>query len=406
MAISFIDKSYLDSDIDKIVQNTNITNFSAASKAKLIFDIVNDKFLAQVNTFENNINIPFLRNAPGAFLDYIGEIFGVERPKATRVTTQSEDKIFYFHTLETNFGVINNGRDIVIPAGTKIMNTTSDTSNRIIYLTTETTILPRNQNKVYFAAQSDSYGENANAGENTLIYHDFTNYSDYLNDSLMCANETSITYGSDEMTDDNYRFFISKQQQIQEAANFTALEAKLRLIPGISDVKRILYRRGIGTADWIIKSITPTVSGQLLDLAQSVLDSYESDGLDHLAITPVNIGVQLFISITYTKRLESKEKEQIKTDVIRNLTNQINSLDIGQSLIVDQLIKTILNSSDKIQSIGTPIKPIDRIILYKRSDISDSRLKRTLLSDYTANEYDRVIVEPTIDNPISIVDKN
>lgn len=408
MSTLSVDRSHLtEDDLTTLAQNTNITHLAFGSKARIIHDTMNSKLNAQLDVYQNNVDLAFLRGATGIFLDYFGEVFNVERELAQQAEVSDTEQNIMFYTQEASFGAINNGNDIILPSGTNIFSSADATDpSRVTYTTTQQYILPAAQNQVFVSANSNGFGQDQNVGENSLNYTDFTNYADILNQSLLVTNSVSIAYGSDATTDDNYRFLIKQQAVSGEAANFTAINTALLQIPGVANVSRILYTRGIGTADWIIQATTPTISTDLLNLCQTAITENVADGLDHQALAPTTIGLQLFLSITYVGSLQDSVKTQINNQLISNITNYVNNIGVGNPLVIDQLLKVVLNSSPQIKSIGTFVAPFDQIVIYKRSPISDTRLKRTLVGDYTAAGYERVIMEPTLTQPITITELN
>jgi len=388
---------------------TNVTHLSPGSKARLVLDIVNDKLGIQANQFDSNIGKAFIRNATGDLLDFIGEIFGVQRELKEKATVSKEERNFFFYTLENNFGNINNGEDFIIPPGaSKIYNTINEDENQIVYVNTEDVVLRANEDIVYFSAESSGFGSEFNVGSNSLTLHNFTAYSDAANRTLLVNNDASIVYATNDETDDNYRFRIQQQTIAGEAANISAIRLNLLSISGISDVIRIPYLRGVGTVDWLIKAVTPEIPQRLIDLAQQAIDDKQSSGMENISRAPITIGVQLIFPVTYRSRLEDKIKDLVKTTIRKNLITYINNLDISENLIIDQLVKTILNSDDRILSIGDPDSSsnFERINIYKRSSLSTTKVKKSIFKDYNTKEDERVIIEPTIIDPIIISDNN
>jgi len=410
MAFLDLDKNYITEEvIETLASQTNVTYLSPGSKARLLLDIVNDKLGLQALQFDENIGKAFIRNATGTLLDFIGEIFGVSRELKEKAEISEEEKNLFFYTLENSFGEINNFEDIIIPAGTlKVYNTKDPSLNQIIYINSRQIILPANENSVYFSAEAQGFGSEYNTGANTMVYHDFKNYADVLNQTLLVNNDISMTYGKNDETDDNYRFRIQQQTIAGEAANFSAIRLNLLSIAGVSDVVRIKFPKGIGTAHWLIKAVTPEVPPRLLTLAQEAIDEKQGEGLENIATAPITIGIQLIFSITYRERLEDKIKELIRSTIKRDLITYINNLDIEEDLIIDQMVKIILNSDDRISSMGLPNSQsnFERINIYKRSALSNTKVRRSIYKDYSTREDERIIIEPTIIDPIIINDNN
>ena len=395
--------------LKQLAQNTNVTFLSPGAKVRLILDIMADKLGIQATQFDVNTGKAFIRNADGVLLDFIGEIFGQNRELSQKAEINKEEKNFRFFTLENSFGDINLGQDIVIPAGSvRIFNTDDSSVTRVSYINTEQIILPAGEKAVYFSAEAEGFGSDYNVGSNTLTRHNFTGYADVVNNSLGVTNLSSITYGSDDETDENYRFRIQQQAIAGEAANYSAIRLGLLSVPGVSDAIRIEYPRGIGTADWLIKAVTPDVPSRLIETAQEAIDAVQGSGTENKANSPVVIGLQLLFGITYRGTLETKDKTQIKNEVRKNIINYVNNLDIGEKLVLDQIKRVILNSDNRIESIGslTSDQDFSKINIYKRSPISDSVVRRTIINDYRTKINERVIIETTITSPIVITDNN
>lgn len=395
--------------LQRLNNYTNITFLSPGSKARMLVDILSEEVGLQASQFDVNVGAGLLRNARGNVLDYIGEVFGLERQEEVKASVSSFEQNFVLYTVGNNFGEINGGLDIVIPAGQmQISNVDGIASDAVMYTNTEKITLKSNENKVFFSAQSLVPGLFSNSGANTLNFHNFINYRDSISKSLLVTNSHTIAYGRDRETDDNYRYRIQKEKISSEAGNETAIRLGLLVIPGIANVVRVPYSRGIGTCDWLISSTSVIVSQELLSLAQDVINSKQSVGMSNIAKSPVLIGTEFSFSITYKGRLEDRQKEQIKASIKSNISEYINNLEIGQPLILDQVVRIVLSSSDLIESMGDPgvADNFKNIFIYKRSGLSNSLTRKSLTDNYTPKNYERVILETTIAKPITIIENN
>lgn len=408
---------YLDIDVstsaNKALQRLNsytgLTFLSPGSKARQLVEILTEELGLEAEKFDANVGAALLRGASGVLLDYIGEILGVQRMRSEKAEVFEEEKNFFFYTLEPTFGDINNGEDIIIPAGKMLCyNTEEPGPNQVAYTNVEVVSLPRLENQVFFAASARESGEKSNIGGNSIAFHDFRNYSDSLSRSLLINNSESITYGRDTESDDNYRYRIQKEKISAEAGNETSIRLALLLVPGINDIVRIPYLRGIGTVDWLIQSTSPLVSEALVSIAQEVVEDKQSSGMGNIVRSPNVIGTEVGFSLSYKTSLEDREKEKIKTEVRKNVMDYVNNLSIGENFIVDQVVRVVLNSSDQIESMGAENSSsnFSYIFLHKRSAYSNSIIRKTLTTDYKAKSYERVILEPRVEVPVVIRDNN
>jgi uncharacterized phage protein gp47/JayE len=408
---------YLDIDTNTSVHNalqklntyTNLTFLSPGSKARLLVEILGEELGLEAERFDQNVGAALLRNSKGKLLDYIAEVFGMPRLSEIKAQVFAEEENFYLYTLEPNFGAINNGEDIKIPVGgIRVFNTQSSNGQKVTYKNTEIITLPRGANKVFFAAEALYAGENSNLGANSLVFHDFSNYADSLNRTLLTTNNESITYGRNEESDANFRYRIQREKISSEAGNETSIRLAALLVPGVADVVKIPYSRGIGTNDWLIRSTSTLVSQSLINSVQEVIDQKQSAGMSNLAKSPNIVGLEMSFALTYKTALEDSEKEKIRAEVRKNISDYINNLGIGESLILDQVVRIVLNSSDRIESMGdrNTAQNFSYVFVHQRSGLSNSIVRKSLLTDYKAKSYERIILEPRIETPVLIKDNN
>lgn len=395
--------------IQKLNAFTNLTFLSPGSKARMLIDILSEEIGLQAIDFDANSGAALLRNARGNVLDFIGEIYGLDRLEEVKSTVSNTEQNFILYTAGSSFGSLNNGEDIFIPSGSmQISNDQSFGTNAIIYINTEDITLRSNESRVFFSAQAISSGFSSNAGANTLNFHNFTNYADSLGRSLLVTNNYGISYGRDRESDDNFRYRIQKEKISSEAANETSLRLGMLVVPGVADVLPIKYARGIGTCDWLITSSSVVASQDLINSCQEVINARQAVGMSNVAKSPVLIGTEFSFSITYKGRLEDRQKESIKTSIRNNIADYVNNLAIGEPLILDQVVRIVLTSSDLIQSMGDADSSdnFKNIFLYKRSGLSNSVTRKNLTGDYTPKNYERVVLETSIAKPITIIDNN
>jgi uncharacterized phage protein gp47/JayE len=399
----------VDDALQRLNEYTNLTFLSPGSKARLLVEVLGEEIGREAEEFDRNTGAALIRGASGVLLDYIGEIYGLPRLQEEKAEVFSQEENFSFYTLEPNFGELNNGDDIIIGVGAvSLFNTNTVSPEQVVYKNTEEIVLSKNENRVFFGAEAAGAGENSNIGAASLVFHDFSNYTDSLSNTLLTSNSQSIVYGRDQESDENYRYRIQKEKISAEAGNETAIRLNILLVPGVSNIVRIPYSRGIGTTDWLIKSTSTLVSGQLVDTVQQSIDQKQSSGTSNIAKSPNIIGLEVKFPITYKTSLEDSDKEKIKAEVRKNVSDYVNNLEIGESLIVDQVVKVVLNSSDEIESMGDPnsSENFSSIFIYKRSGLSTSVIRKSLTSDYRTKQYERVILEPGVQTPIVIRDNN
>src|ERR1035441_9321201 len=148
-------------DILGALTQTGINQTAAGGKARAFCDIVGD----QLGTMETNefLNLgeALIHYATGQNLDFLGEIFGVYRFGIQIASIAQNDRGFKFYVAGGgNFGSINSGSNINIPAGTQIL---TQAAGGPIFLTDSSFTLNAGDTQQFFSAYSAVPGASANA---------------------------------------------------------------------------------------------------------------------------------------------------------------------------------------------------------------------------------------------------
>ena len=327
---------------------------------------------------------------------------GVQRGIAKRASTDRAENNLKFYTYAANFGAINNSNPITISIGEFISTTpivAGDPS--ITYKVTETTVLDPLLNEGFVSVESVSPGINSRVGSNSLVSHNFTNYVDSANNSLLVTNISPIQNGDDDESDESYRFRISKSSTSAEAANLTAIRLGALSVPGVADIKTLNYFRGVGTADILVRSFGRTVTS-LVNAVQQVIDQVKAYGNDITVRAPEQTGIEIFLTIKYRPGTNNEVKIQTENAVFSSLREYLNSLEIAESFIINEAVQRVMDQSTSILDIGTPGTPFDSIFIYKDSPVLGARIKSTLLGNYTPESDEKLIPEPSVLSPITI----
>jgi uncharacterized phage protein gp47/JayE len=223
---------------------------------------------------------------------------------------------------------------------------------------------------------------------------------------LLVTNDGVLSTGRNIEDDSNYRFRISNQVLAAEAANETAIRLALLVIPGVSNVVSIPYARGIGTFDYLIQTVVPNTPSSVIDACQQAIERVQAHGCSGQALSPRLTGMSFTISITWRADATADDRESIKRGVSSSIQDYINNLLIGEEFIVNELIQRVMDVSEKIKNIGTAQKAIDEVYVWRQSKLRDNKVKELLLDDYDPSEDERLIVEPSLETPVILIDKN
>jgi len=149
-------------------------------------------------------------------------------------------------------------------------------------------------------------------------------------------------------------------------------------------------------------SIYPTVSDALIDKVQEAVNRVTSLGNSGVIRAPKSTGMEIAVTLNYRSAITADQKSIIEALVEDEIISYVNNLDIGEEFVSQELVSRILNISEDIKNIGRTGKPFDTLSIYKDSRLSDNRVRYSLISDYVAFSDERVIIEQTIQSPVTI----
>ena len=374
-----------------LVSNTALTRSSPGSKTRALAQAVSKKMGRMWRQFDVNMVQSFLNGAEGKYLDYLGSMMGLPRLGEKPATIVREDKIVKFYTDLGTFGTINGTASITILAGQII--STGESSTGTLYRMPYTTILPSSETEYFVAVESLATGDAANVGKDTLVYHDFINYTDSANSTLKVTNVAEIFMSRAVESDANYRFRIANQVLAAEQANITAIRLAALTTPGVADVISLPFNRGIGTYDLLIKATTPRVPEGLVSSVDAAVSKVTAHGIVPFVRGPREIGMSMVGTITTRKQLTPEEESSILAAATSNVTSYINNLDIGEDFVIEEIIERVLSASTLVKNLGNISKPLDELYIYKQSKLQDNKVRESLIADYTPRSDEKLFVE-------------
>lgn len=394
----------LDSALRQLTNETNITQLSPGAKARAILEIMSRQTSEQYQIFDANLAMAYVSSSRGEALELIGELVGLERlqPTAARTILGSETVIFY--TEAGNFGAINGGNDITIFKGTTLFTSPSapGADDGITYYISEETVLLAAANQESVPVAAAQQGEIYNIGKDSLVNHEFTNYVDALNNTLLVRNQAAITSGRNIESDEDFRYRISRQVTASERANETSIRLASLSVPGVADVTSVPYIRGLGTYGVFIKSLDARVSDDLVSTVQGAIDVVQSYGNRGFALKPKEIGMEMDLTLTFRETVTSKDQSDISRAVISVVYDYVNNLNIGEDFIINELVQRVMAVDDRIRNVGEANKPIDDLKAWRTSRTTDNRVRYSLNNDYIAAFDEKVLIEYSLEEPVRV----
>lgn len=375
-----------------VASSTNITRNSPGAKMRALAEAVSRKMGRMWSQFDLNMTQAFVDGAEGQFLNFLGDIVGLQRLGERPAVVSSLDRNIKFFVESGTFNDIH-ASAILIPAGTII--STNNNGQGVRYRVPVNTVLPSGASEAYVSVESVTTGANGNVGAKQLIFHNFTAYDDNANDSLKVTNDGDIVSGQDLEIDSNYRFRIVNRVIESQGANPTAVRLAALVVPGVADVVLLPFNRGIGTYDLLIKSVVPSIPDTLVANVQESIDNTTSHGISAKAAPPREVGISLNATITLKTPASLEEQQTIITAATNNVTTYINGLDIGEEFLQQEVLEQILVTSPNIRRVGSLTQPFDKVFIYRDSRLEDNKVRSTLLTDLAPESDERIIVENT-----------
>lgn len=328
--------SMVEDVLRRITNSTNISNINPGSVIRTIVEALlaeQDIQYYQIDQIFNGMNID---KATGEDLDNLVKILGVVRKEATKCTAW------------LTFGRSSTyPMDIPIPLGSTV-STQADADGNIIefVVTQERAFLPAGNREVDVLCTAKTAG-------NIYIPQDTINVmnSPILNIEYV-YNSGDIFGGSDVESDDDLRKRAKDSLSFIGRGTTSSLEMAVRSIDGIQDVICMDMNRGVGTADIVIVTASMPPSQAIVDQVSEVIRNTKSAGIDVSVTYPTIKHVDVNVNVVGFDDL----------NIIGNsIVNYAMSLSIGNSFLVNQMERHILNACNKANVDIVTVEPISNV---------------------------------------------
>ncbi len=352
--------------------DSSYTNDSLVNAISEVFSQESANYVNQLNSVLDSMSV---LNAKGESLDSLAaSMYGISRKPARKASSSLGEYNVYFSVAsgKTDFGSINNGNSITIPAGTIISSSGSiNSAGSINYVVSEDAILPANAKITYVSVIALSTGSGSNVNRGSLLYHNFNNYAESDSNTLIVNNTYPILSGANAETDDNFRFRITNYINSLKQINYNNILFDNFMIPGIIDTKIINSYFGIGTAAVVCFAQAKESNSQIVSRVQQILNSKFSNGFNFIAIEPRRLNLEIFITLRISRR---DNTDQIKNSInkrVQDLTLNYFNERIGENQYIisdyhNRMIEEINNYLTKSLTPSTDYIP--RIDANKKSN--------------------------------------
>ncbi|HFL2401679.1 TPA: baseplate J/gp47 family protein [Clostridioides difficile] len=190
-----------------------------------------------------------------------------------------------------------------------------------------------------------------------------------------------------EESDEDYRKRITHQTLNLAKANETSIRLAVLSIEGVKDV--ILKRYSHGPGSMTIVPITENIDDEgLLSSVKEVLLDITSFGEKVVVKLPNFKYLKLNIDLVFSSYIDEIEKQSIRVSVREKIISYINSINMGESLFINELTQRIMQVSDSI-------------LTYSCNSIKINN-KNCLLINHDCRWDEKFIVSPDEDSVVII----
>ena len=234
--------------------------------------------------------------AEGVDLDDIGKIVGVPRPQAT---------YSYANVVFSLTEVLE--EDVNIEPGVIV-----STDSGIEYNTLENIFIAAGEESTEVSCAAVEPGVSSKVIENTLV-----NIETELEVDLTCNNNKASTGGTEEYTDDEYRYLLMNWKTINLKGSADAFEEYFANFDGIDSFKIVPCWNGTGTIKVILDPGTPhQLNTAYQDLQNTVSQCKEDITMFPPVSKPIDIYATVNVDIDLLNPYSDVEKEDIKARII------------------------------------------------------------------------------------------
>ena len=151
-------------------------------------------------------------------------------------------------------------------------------------------------------------------------------------------------------SDDDYRYRISQQCLTLATSNETAIRLAALTTDGVYDVKLKPFAMGTGTFTVIIILESNVDSDIVLKNVTNNINETVGYGIRFKVVTPTLTYVKFKYKLYLKDNVSDADAQTIRYDVQTALSDYINTLGVGEDIIIDKLTQIIMNVSDNIIS--------------------------------------------------------
>lgn len=346
-----INESQVKRSIENEISNNLNLNYNAIdSTVNMFAETVSDELVFVRRQVENYFNNSQPSNASGNDLDRIAfEMYGLTRIPDSYAESNANERNFYFYPDRGVFGDLNSGNDIVIPEGTLISTERDANNSPIVYRTISNVILDAESRQAFFSAIAVNSGFGHNVDSNSLVFHNFTDYSMVNFGGLNVSNIYPVLNGRDLESDDDFRFRLSNFLTSQSNLNVDAITLRALLVPGVVDIRVIPSYNGIGTVGVILFNSGKETNTNINSMVQSRINELRLPGRKIIVNQGIKVIFEFQLRVYVRSNISEAAKERIRTNTKQQVYSLIKKLENTKVIdfeAISTYLTTTINGND------------------------------------------------------------
>lgn len=335
MAFEYKDREKLVGDVIDNLKLTlpQNTDYSTGEPLRTLIEAIMEELDLQYWQLQQVYDSAFLETSTSDDLDKLVRLLAVYRHQGAKSIGNVE------------FGrVLTASEDYFIGAGTLISTLPNAEGEVFEYITTEDALLVAGQKAVNVPIESIMPGLKYNIAPFTITV---INTPPIGIESV--ANPNGTSGGFDIENDEDLRERAEQKLEASGLGTVGALTYHLSNIPLIDKVQVYDMLRGIGTVDIVLSAKAIPMPNSLFIECLKVADETRAAGIDVLVYEPDVI----YIDVDAVVTMEGKfQIETFRLAAIKSVDKYVNNLNAGQTMILNQLERSILNISDRIRDVN------------------------------------------------------
>jgi uncharacterized phage protein gp47/JayE len=346
--------------LQKLQKKTPVTSIGPGSVARGLAETVINELGDFYSIMDYNVAMTLISSAQGRALDLMGELYSVQRKQIGQVATlEQQVGAFYFYIDEPY------NEDILIPQGTLV---STDSNNYIgtqyTYVTTSAAQIRAGRLRVFVPIAPDFADSVFTSGANTITRHNIDQPLEQP--TLKCTNPKTIAPQVGYETDENYRTRIIKAVRTSAGGTTDAIRFAGLSVPGVREVSIRNTPYGLGSVEALVVPEERVIAAQVLADSIKKLQSVRPAGVKLYVREPDYTSVDIIGSIILRNDLvfdSSGVARRAEIGVLRYL----NRLLPGKQFIYNQLIQSIMDSSDTILDVSIQTLRVDNVEVLRRN---------------------------------------